>query len=258
VPDRISAIANGAGVEHRRTDWLQQPDDTANAPTQDAPPEARRLRLVTPSADSQSEVASATLYAETVSDDELIAALVAGEVAALAALYARHAQLVFSMLMRIVGDRSAAEDLLQEAFLRAWQHAHTFDENRGTVRGWLVRIAHNLALNELRRQRRRPHTHRRASSDEADDEVAGSGAGPDPAVDAWCSIRDDGLAQALSQLPPAQRAVLSLYAAGFSQSEIATNLGQPLGTVKSRMRRALFHLREALAVVGIDSGWRPD
>jgi RNA polymerase sigma-70 factor (ECF subfamily) len=245
-------------VERRRTDWLQQPDDMANAPAQEAPPEARRLRLLTPSADSQPQVASATLYADTVSDDELIAALVAGEVAALSALYERHAQLVFSMLVRIVSDRSAAEDLLQEAFLRAWQHAHTFDENRGTVRGWLVRIAHNLALNELRRQRRRPYTHRRASSDDGDEEDAGPGAGPDPAVDAWCTIRDDGLAQALSRLPPGQRAVLTLYAAGFSQSEIATNLGQPLGTVKSRMRRALFHLREALAMVGIDAGWRAD
>jgi RNA polymerase sigma-70 factor (ECF subfamily) len=75
------------------------------------------------------------------------------------------------------------------------------------------------------------------SSDAEDDDYAGYvAAGQDPAVDAWCAVRDAELAQALDQLPPAQRAVLLLYAQGFSQSEIAAKLGEPLGTVKSRMR----------------------
>ena len=74
-----------------------------------------------------------------------------------------------------------------------------------------------------------------------------STAGQDPAVDAWYAVRDAELAHALDQLPPGQRAVLLLYAEGFSQSEIAAKLGEPLGTVKSRMRRALGHLREALS-----------
>ena len=81
---------------------------------------------------------------------------------------------------------------------------------------------------------------------------------PDPAVDAWCAARNAGLTQALDQLPPAQRAALAMYAAGYSQSEIAAILGEPLGTIKSRMRRALCHLRQVLPALGIDAGWRSD
>jgi len=195
-----------------------------------------------------------------VPDDALIAALVAGEAEALGPLYDRHAHVVFSVLVRIVGDRDTAEELLQEVFLRAWQQAHAFDETRGTVRTWLYRIAHNLALNELRRRRRRPQLHGRRTgvAIDAEDGAEPVEQGPDPAVGAWCAARDAGLALALDQLPPAQRAVLALYAAGYSQSEIAVILGEPLGTVKSRMRRALCHLREVLPVLGIDASWRSD
>ena len=100
---------------------------------------------------------------------------------------------------------------------------------------------------------------RPASADpDADDLTQCVEAAPDPAVDAWCAVRDAELAHALDQLPPGQRAVLMLYAEGHSQSEIAAKLGEPLGTVKSRMRRALYHLREALSSLGIDAGWRGD
>jgi RNA polymerase sigma-70 factor (ECF subfamily) len=77
-------------------------------------------------------------------------------------------------------------------------------------------------------------------------------------VDAWCAVRNANLARALDQLPPGQREVLTLYAAGFSQSEIAAELGEPLGTVKSRMRRALCRLRKLLPAFGIDAGWPAD
>jgi RNA polymerase sigma-70 factor (ECF subfamily) len=197
---------------------------------------------------------------DDVPDEALIAALVAGEPEALGALYDRHARVVFSLIMRIAGDRDVAEEILQEVFLRAWQQAHAFDETRGTVRFWLQRIAHNLTLNELRRRQRRPQVQRRPpSTDSEGDTYAGNvEVGQDPAVDAWCAVRDAGLAHALDQLPPGQRAVLLLYAQGFSQSEIAAKLGEPLGTVKSRMRRALCRLREALPTLGIDAGWRGD
>jgi RNA polymerase sigma-70 factor (ECF subfamily) len=201
-----------------------------------------------------------TLPPDIVPDDALIAALVAGETEALGALYDRHARVVFSLLLRIVGDRDGAEELLQEVFLRAWQHADAFDETRGTVRGWLYGIAHNLALNELRRRRRRPQMQQPPASDDSDgdDFARRVDAGPDPAGDAWCAVRDAELAHALDQLPPGQRAVLMLYAEGLSQSEIAATLDEPLGTVKSRMRRALCHLREALSSLGTDAGWRGD
>jgi RNA polymerase sigma-70 factor (ECF subfamily) len=199
------------------------------------------------------------LAEDDVPDIALIAALAAGEVDALGALFGRHARTVFALLLRIVGDPDPADEMLQEVFLRAWQHAHTFDDTRGTVRNWLHGIAHNLALNELRRRRRRPQLERESAS--ADPEADGAewvATGIDPAVDAWCAIRDADLAAALGQLPPGQRAVLLLYAKGFSQSEISAQLGEPLGTVKSRMRRALCRLREILPTLGIDAGWRSD
>ncbi len=197
---------------------------------------------------------------DTVPDDALIAALVAGDAEALGPLYDRHAHVVFSMLVQIVGDRDTAEDLLQEVFLRAWQQAHVFNETRGSVRNWLYRIAHNLALNELRRRQRRPQVQQGITRADPDGDAYARGVepGPDPAADAWCAVRDARLAYALDQLPPAQRAVLALYAAGYSQSAIAAKLGEPLGTVKSRIRRALCHLREVLPGLGIDASWRND
>ena len=221
---------------------------------------APRFWIVPPDSGQDQPESPSALPHDDVPDEMLIAALVAGEPEALGALYDRHARVVFSLIMRILGDRDVAEEILQEVFLRAWQQAHAFDETRGTVRFWLHRIAHNLTLNELRRRQRRPQVQRRPPSadSEDDDYAARVEAGQDPAVDAWCAVRDAELAHALDQLPPAQRAVLLLYAEGFSQSEIATKLGEPLGTVKSRMRRALCRLREALPMLGIDAGWRGD
>lgn len=232
----------------------------SEAQTQRTSAGARRLRIVPPENGGDSAALPGALPYDVVPDVALIAALVAGEAEALGALYDRHARVVFSLIVRIAGDRDVAEEILQEVFLRAWQQAHTFDETRGTVRCWLHGIAHNLTLNELRRRQRRPHVQPRPASADLDlDDFAGCiDADQHPAVDAWCAVRNAGLAHALDQLPPGQRAVLALYAAGFSQSEIATKLGEPLGTVKSRMRRALCHLREVLPALGIDAGWRSD
>ena len=247
------------GVSRFNSENQLDPAAESETAAQLTSPVAGRFRIVPPGTGADPPLSTGGLPHD-VADDALIAALVVGEVEALGALYDRHAGVVFALLVRIVGDRSSAEDLLQEVFLRAWQQAHTFDETRGTARVWLHGIAHNLALNELRRRRRRPQTHERAASaDGAGADLAGIvDVGPDPAVDAWCAIRDAELAHALDQLPPGQRAVLLLYAQGFSQSEIAAHLGEPLGTVKSRMRRALWRLREALQAIGIDGGWRGD
>ena len=238
--------------------WPRQLDMTGEAPAQHTSPAGRRLQIVPPAPGRDPAELRDVLPPEVVPDDALIAALVAGETEALGALYDRHARVVFSLLVRIVGDRETAEELLQEAFLRAWQQSHTFDEARGTVRCWLHGIAHHLALNELRRRQRRPRVQDRIPGpDLVGDAYAGCvESGPDPVANAWCAVRDAELAHALDQLPPAQRAVLALYAAGYSQSEIAAILGEPLGTIKSRMRRALCHLREALPALGIDTGWR--
>jgi len=243
-----------------RSSQHREPDTAGETPAQPARVEAPRFWIVpSDSGGDPAEVLGVLPHAD-VPDVALIAALAAGEVETLGALYDRHARIVFALLTRIVGDPDAAEEILQEVFLRAWQHAHAFDDTRGTVRSWLYGIAHNLALNELRRRRRRPQLQPRPASADPDgnDYWGYVAADSDPAVDAWCAVRDAELADALDQLPPSQRAVLLLYGEGFSQSEIAAKLGEPLGTVKSRMRRALGHLRETLSVLDCDDGWRSD
>ena len=246
-------------MELDRSSQRGEPDTAGETPAQPPMAEAPRFWVVPRDRDGDQAAVPGALSHDDVPDVALIAALAAGEVEALGALYDRHARIVFALLVRITGDHDGAEEILQEVFLRAWQHAPAFDDSRGTVRSWLYGIAHNLALNELRRRRRRPQLQPRpASADPDGDDYAGNvAAGSDPAADAWCAVRDAELAHALDQLPPSQRAVLLLYGEGFSQSEIAEKLGEPLGTVKSRMRRALGHLRETLSVFG-DDGWRSD
>ena len=231
---------------------------TPSFPGADPPgsPAMPRLRVVTPD-EADSRQPAVALPEDVISDDALNAAMVAGDTSALGALYDRHAHVVFALLLRILRDRTAAEDLLQEVFLRAWQQADLFDETRGTMRCWLYSMAHNLALNELRRRRRRPQLYEPVASDADDGDNAFAALvdpGADPADDACCALRNAQIAAALAQLPLPQREVLRLYAAGFSQSEIAARLGEPLGTIKSRMRRSLAHLRVVLPTIGVDGG----
>lgn len=184
-------------------------------------------------------------------DQRLVRRIAAGDSSALAALYDTHADMIHAIIMRVVHDHQIAEDLLQESFLRVWQHARSYDGNLGRVRAWLYGIAHNLALNELRRRRRRPQEATPVGGFERSIESVAS-PGADPADTAWAHSRQDRVANALASLSPAQQAVLSLYASGHSQSEIADTLNEPLGTIKSRMRRSLHSLREALAQEGFD------
>jgi len=173
--------------------------------------------------------------------------MAAGEAAAMDTLYARHAGVVFSVILRVVRERTLAEDVLQEAFLRAWQHAGSFDPGRGQVRPWVIRIGHNLALNELRRQRHRAQTLQPADRPDAIDPLTAlPDPGPGPADEALATMRRADVDDALGSLPDEQRSVLVLYAAGYSQSEIAARTDAPLGTVKSRMRLGLRRLRDAL------------
>lgn len=180
-------------------------------------------------------------------------ALTAGDPNALETLYNQYGTVAITVIHRIVRDRQIAEELLQEVFLRIWQHAETYSPERGQVRGWILGAAHNLALNELRRQRRRPviagpQADPSGEIGTSDDPVARV---PDPGLQpdeiAWLRERRARLVDALSQLPAVQSAVIDLYAAGHSQSEIATQLDEPLGTVKTRMRRGLLRLREIVA-----------
>jgi len=177
-------------------------------------------------------------------EEDLIDRLVAGDPSAVEALYDRYAQPVFALLVRIVADRLVAEDLLQEAFVRAWQHANRFDPARGSLLAWLLGIAHHLALNELRRRRReRRHRYDPLTGDEFPEIDTLFDTEPGPEEIAWLNEKRTLLRGALRRLNDGERVVIEMFASGYSQSEIAIELREPLGTVKTRMRRGLRKLR---------------
>ena len=163
-----------------------------------------------------------------------MAAVAAGDQHALRHLYERYGWLAHSIAYRISGDRATAEECTQDAFVALWRRAERFDPTRGQVSTWLFAIARNLALSAVRRKR---------ATVELDQsrEVAPT-AGPDELVASADAAAQ--LAGAMANLPEPQLAVLQLaYFEGLSQSEIATQIGLPLGTVKGRVRLALERLR---------------
>jgi RNA polymerase sigma-70 factor (ECF subfamily) len=174
-------------------------------------------------------------------DRESVRQMAKGDPDALGALYDRHARLLYSLALRIVRDPAAAEDVLQEAFAQVWRQAGTFDVRRGTVAGWLVTVTRSRALDRLRRGRARGE----AGTDAAI-EVADPATGIDlQLVSAEQAAR---VRTALAALGDEQRVPIELaYYEGLSQTEIATTLNVPLGTIKTRMRQALRRLRDALA-----------
>ena len=185
------------------------------------------------------------------SDADLIGRAAQGEARALEVLYDRYSSVVFSFALRIVADRQLAEEILQEAFFRAWQQGGNFSTGRGTFITWLLSITHNLSIDEIRRRRRRPM---KADSEEPEQvlaAVADTGAGADVEGEVWLGALRDTIGQALAQLPPAQREAIEMaYFQGMTQREIAEALGEPLGTIKTRMRLGLQKLREGLGSDG--------
>jgi RNA polymerase sigma-70 factor, ECF subfamily len=186
-------------------------------------------------------------------DADLIGRAALGEARALEVLYDRYAGVVFSFALRIVTERQLAEEILQEAFFRAWQQGGSFSAGRGSFITWLLSITHNLAIDEIRRRRRRPQ---KADSEEPEqilDSVADTGAGADVEGEVWLGALRDTISRALAELPPAQREALEMaYFRGMTQREIAEALGEPLGTIKTRMRLGLQKLREALGSDGAE------
>ena len=188
----------------------------------------------------------------TEEDEQLVRRLIGGDSAALDPLYDRYAGVAFALILRIVGERQVAEELLQEVFLRAWQRADSYQEARGRFPSWLLGIAHNLAIDELRRRRRQPQTVVERAEAERD-LWALPDPGPDVAGEAWARVRREQIGEALAQLPQAQRVAIELaYFGGYSQSEIALRLGEPLGTVKTRIRLGLRKLRDIVQAQGLE------
>ena len=185
-----------------------------------------------------------------VSDEDILARIADGDSAALAALYERYARVVYGLALRMLGNRELAEDLVQETFWRVWRRSNTFNRERGRVASWVLGIAHNLAIDELRRQRLRPvpvyEDDARQVLQELEDEQV------DVAAAALSSEQRSTLLNALAHIPPEQREVIELaYFGGLSQREIAERLQNPIGTVKTRARLALQKLRDVLLAHGL-------
>lgn len=196
------------------------------------------------------------------SDDvALVRAIVDGSYDALAALYDRHAAAVFAVASRLTSDRGVAEEVVQDTFLALWDRAESYDPLAGALSTWLHAIARNRTVDRLRAAGRRPK-YVSVSSDGAADPsetqgleraasvgtiVAGSVAPASPEIAYASQETRATIERALSGLGVEERTVIVLaYREDLSQSEIAERLGWPLGTVKTRTRRALRRLREAL------------
>lgn len=157
------------------------------------------------------------------------------------------------MCLRIVHDGASAEELTQEVFVRLWRSAASFEPTKGRVSTWLLRIAHNLALNEVRRRQSRPVIAQDVEWEVESASLADTSADADPAATAWLRERATAVRDALAQLPTAQRKAIELaFFGGLSQAEVAAALGDPLGTVKSRIRVGMQRMRELLMAAGVD------
>jgi RNA polymerase sigma-70 factor (ECF subfamily) len=182
-------------------------------------------------------------------DVKLLKAIAARDEAALGQLYDRYRVILFGLLMRILNNREEAEDVLQEVFLQVWRKAEDFDENRGRPFTWLVTLGRSRGIDRLRTLAARDRV-AEAGAREAVEEIS------DAATDALKSEQRGLVSKALAQLPDEQKRPLMLaYFDGLTQSEIATRLGAPLGTVKTRMRTGLMNLREQLAGKGESFGF---
>ena len=179
----------------------------------------------------------------------MLKAIAAKDEAALAQLYDRYRVILFGLLMRILNNREEAEDVLQEVFLQVWRKAADFDESRGRPFTWLVTLGRSRGIDRLRTLASRERV-AEAGAREAADEIS------DAAADALRSEQRGLVSDALAKLPDEQkRTIMLAYFDGLTQSEIATRLGAPLGTVKTRMRTGMLRLRELLAGQGESFGF---
>lgn len=178
-------------------------------------------------------------------DDRKLMSLIAhSQEGALAQLYDRYNRLVFSLAMAIVHDRATAEEITLDVFMRVWQKAGLYRPGQAKVSTWLTHITRNHAIDVLRRRAARPEGNAVMWDDEG---PLSDPAGPTPAESAEENLQRERIKNALAQLPADQRQTLVLaYFEGYTQSQIAGLLHQPLGTIKTRMRLALQKLRDHL------------
>lgn len=185
-----------------------------------------------------------------LSDEAVVAMLARSDESALAELYDRFGRLAYGLALRVLRDEKLAEDAVQEAFLAAWRNADRFMPERGRAGTWLLTLVHRRAVDLVRREDRRRAEPLREGFEPAAESAED---------DAWLRIERERVQLALKRLPDQQREALELaYYGGFTQSELAERLGEPVGTIKSRMFTGLARLRELLAEPRPgETAWKP-
>lgn len=184
------------------------------------------------------------------SDTEILSAIAGGEETAVATLYDRHATLLYGIANQMLRDPGAAEDVVQDVFVSAWRQASSYDSVRGSVTTWLVTLTRNRAIDRIRRERSRNPVGAPVDVETAFDLDSGD----DTAGVVLDRMVGNQVREAVADLPDKQRESLELaWFSGFSQSEIATRINVPIGTVKTRMFHGMRQLSELLGQRGIHS-----
>ena len=173
-----------------------------------------------------------------LADEDLISLVEASDAEAFSTLYDRHSRAAFSLAHRMMGERQAAEDLAQDAFIKVWRGAGSYRAERGSVRTWILSIVHNRGIDHLRSLASRRRTQ---------DKIEASAPRSQPSeafAETWRNSQRDQVREALDTLPKEQLKILELaYFSGYTHVEIAELMGLPLGTVKGRMRLGLKKIR---------------
>jgi len=186
--------------------------------------------------DRETGMPTSTALAAAQLDSDLLARVQRGEESAMAAIYDRYSKIVYSVALRVLRDPASAEDILQEVFMQMWRSPAKFVAARGSLGGWLAVVARNRSIDRLRR--------RRPSEQVEEMNIAALG---NLADEAERSLMMERCRSIIVQLPPEQRKTLEMaFFDGLSHSEIADMTGDPLGTVKTRIRSAVMTLRKAL------------
>lgn len=184
-------------------------------------------------------------------DLALAAELAAGNIQALETLYERYARPIFSLALRILGNEADAEEVMQDVLERVWRYSGSFDAQRGRFGSWVLGMTHHVAIDAVRKRSRRPQ----AVDAEASELMLGLISDPNQPDMTDQAIQHEQAGQvrdALRSLPEAQQQAIELaFFRGLSHLEIAATTGEPLGTVKTRIRRGMERLRTVLSKTGV-------
>ena len=174
---------------------------------------------------------------QTNSDAALVAGIRSGNENAMAQLYDRYSPIVYAVALRVLGDTAAAEDVLQDVFIQLWRNPGAFDASRGQMAAWLSVIARHRAIDVLRK---------RTSDSDISEVVVSVNANLDAAADRNKALQK--VREVLSGMPAQQRSAIEMaFFEGLTHTEIANRTGEPLGTIKTRIRTGLLSLRKAFA-----------